>query len=108
MSGPGTLTAVQIGSQAVLTMSYIDIFRHAFTVERLFVNDDGSERWEPVPGCKYIKIGTAYDTNLPSGGTVTYRATAYDLLEEPNVLETDGTYTDPIRLDIAKWDATYY
>jgi hypothetical protein len=105
---PGVLSAVQIGSQVLLSMTYADVFRHCFTVERLFIDSGGGETWVPVSGCKYVKIGTAYDTAIPSGGTVTYRALAYDLLEHPNVLQTDGVYTEPVSITITKWDDTHY
>jgi hypothetical protein len=105
---PGVLSAVQVGGQVLLSMTYADACRHCFTVERQFIDSDGRETWVPVPGCKYVKIGTGYDTSLPSGGTVTYRALTYDLLEEPNILHTDGVYTEPITISITKWDETFY
>ena len=93
----GSLSAVQDGERIKLTLEYPEQFDHCFTVERLEGHNGGEEVWLPVAGCKYVRGDVAYDSDNQQLNP-TYRALAYTLHQEPNILRTDGVYTDPVSL----------
>lgn len=106
---PGSLTAEREGSDVKLTMSFPDGYDHCFMVERLAgVTDEGEEVWEPIHSgtrkfvygeVDYHQSSSEGQDQIPDaspGTQETYRALAYALLQAPNVLVTDGAYTDAV------------
>lgn len=113
MTEPGVLTAEREGPHIKLTMTYPPGYDHAFMVERLYVNPDGSEDWVPIHmgtakfarGNVTYEMARQHDVQLPPEplpGPRTYRALAYKHAETSpsgvRTLHTHGMYTEPVTI----------